>query len=102
MNFLEYLYNFLALDISTLITSKHFPNDLNIQNKAKLIDMIIQRYLDRHQPFCFNNCTDLYHGECDITNDPPFRLGICKCRPGWEGYDCSVKEQVKSKSGSIT
>ncbi len=86
----------LVLDISTLLTRKHFANDSNISNKSKLVEMAIQRYLDRQTPICINNCTDSNHGECDVSSNPPFLLGICKCRPGWRGYDCSEAD-VPSK-----
>lgn len=93
------LIRFFILDISTLLSLKHFPHDTEIQNKVKLVERAIQRYLDRHTPMCVNNCTDTNHGFCDVSNDPPFQLGTCKCLSGWKGYDCSQPD-VQSKFDS--
>ena len=88
----------LVLDLSTLLTRKHFPEDLHIQNKSRLVEFVIERYLERHKPLCINNCTDSSHGICDIISEAPFQLGTCVCRPGWKGYDCSERENgEKSK-----
>ncbi|EGC33751.1 hypothetical protein DICPUDRAFT_36225, partial [Dictyostelium purpureum] len=35
------------------------------------------------QQTCLNNCTDTNHGICNTSN------GICECKSGWTGFDCS-------------
>lgn len=86
----------VLLDIVKLLTRQRFPNDIHIHNKSKLVEMAIQRYLEKQKPVCFNDCTDSNHGECDVSNAASFLLGTCKCRYGWGGNDCSEEgEQIK-------
>ena len=92
------IMNYGVKDLATILTQKHFPADHHIYNKSKILDRVIQRYLDRHVPLCINNCTDSSHGVCDIANNPPFLLGTCVCRPGWKGVDCSQKEHSEPKT----
>ncbi|EGC30375.1 hypothetical protein DICPUDRAFT_41520 [Dictyostelium purpureum] len=35
------------------------------------------------QQTCLNNCIDTNHGICNTSN------GICECKSGWTGFDCS-------------
>ena len=81
-------------DITSLVDRIHFPNDTHINNKSKLIELSIQRYLAKQKPTCINDCTDSSHGECDVSTTTSFLLGTCKCQPGWKGVDCSEQGQL--------
>lgn len=86
------ILSYAVKDITALVDRVHFPNDNRIDNKSKLIEMGIQRYLSKQKPTCINDCTDSIHGECDVSTTPPFLLGTCQCKPGWKGIDCSQQD----------
>ncbi|CAF0800498.1 unnamed protein product [Adineta steineri] len=70
-----------------LLTSQRFPNDVKIHNKSKLIERVLQKYIQ--QPvYCFNNCTDALHGKCVMSGY--FQYGECNCTSGWTGIDCAI------------
>lgn len=74
-------------EIFDLLTTRRFPNDLQIQNKSKLIEQILKRYIQ--QPlYCYNNCTDALHGTCESSGY--FQFGMCNCKENWTGIDCSI------------
>ncbi|CAF0899456.1 unnamed protein product, partial [Didymodactylos carnosus] len=76
-------------NIVNLLSENRFPNDSLIHNKSQLLNMAIQRYLQPNSAFCYNNCTDINHGQCDTSGY--FLFGNCKCNPSWSGLDCSQK-----------
>ncbi|CAF1032288.1 unnamed protein product [Didymodactylos carnosus] len=74
-------------EIVDLLTNGRFPNDIQIQNKSKLIKIMLQKYIQ--QPlYCYNNCTNAEHGTCEASGY--FQFGMCKCNKNWTGIDCSV------------
>ncbi|CAF1015431.1 unnamed protein product [Didymodactylos carnosus] len=69
-------------EIFDLLNKRRFPNDPQIQNKSKLIEEVLTKYIA--QPlFCYNNCVDKSHGTCESSGY--FQFGICKCNQNWTG-----------------
>ncbi|CAF4348501.1 unnamed protein product, partial [Adineta steineri] len=73
--------------ISDLLTTHHFPTDSYINQKAVLIQSVVDRYLS-NPIYCYNQCTDTEHGMC--VDSGYFQFGICKCKLGWTGFDCAT------------
>ncbi|EGC34294.1 hypothetical protein DICPUDRAFT_153496 [Dictyostelium purpureum] len=46
------------------------------------------------QKICLNNCTDTNHGICNTSN------GICDCKSGWVGFDCSSPSNNKNNGNT--
>ncbi|EGC31027.1 hypothetical protein DICPUDRAFT_40565, partial [Dictyostelium purpureum] len=46
------------------------------------------------QQTCLNNCIDTNHGICNTSN------GICKCKSGWTGFDCSSPSNNNNNNGN--
>ncbi|CAF3478674.1 unnamed protein product [Adineta steineri] len=73
--------------ISDLLTTHHFPTDSYINQKAILIQSVVDRYLS-NPIYCYNQCTDTEHGIC--VDSGHFQFGVCKCKSGWTGFDCAT------------
>ncbi|EGC33749.1 hypothetical protein DICPUDRAFT_154121 [Dictyostelium purpureum] len=46
------------------------------------------------QQTCLNNCIDTNHGICNTSN------GICECKSGWTGFDCSSPSNNNNNNGN--
>ena len=96
------IVHFTVAPLSTLLTTYYFPNDRNIDEKRKLFETVVSRYM-RVPLSCASQCS--VYGTCIPTGY--FRLGKCQCDGGWFGPDCSISEPfpngfwvVSSKSGN--
>ncbi|CAF1133106.1 unnamed protein product [Rotaria sordida] len=75
-------------EIFDLLNKRRFPNDSQIQNKSKLIEKVLKKYLQ--QPlYCYNDCTNASHGTCQSSGY--FQFGTCVCNKNWTGNDCSIR-----------
>ncbi|CAF3831322.1 unnamed protein product [Rotaria sp. Silwood1] len=72
-----------------LLTASRFPKDAQIKQKARIIRVLLEKYL-LSPPFCYNSCNG--HGTC-VPSDI-FRIGSCKCDRGYFGEDCSVSAPI--------
>ncbi|CAF4305822.1 unnamed protein product, partial [Rotaria sordida] len=64
---------FSIREIFDLLNKYRFPNDSQIQNKSKLIEKLLKKYIQ--QPlYCYNNCTSTLHGTCESSGY--FQFGI--------------------------
>ena len=75
--------------LTDLLTNKRFSFDPLIEDKARLIEQVWEKY-DGNQKLakCVNDCTSPCHGRCIPTGH--FQFGLCSCNPGFTGHDCSV------------
>ncbi|EGC33750.1 hypothetical protein DICPUDRAFT_36211, partial [Dictyostelium purpureum] len=48
------------------------------------------------QQTCLNNCIDTNHGICNTSN------GICECKSGWTGFDCSSPSNNNNNNNGNT
>jgi hypothetical protein len=76
--------------IFDLLTSERFPGDVNITDKAELIQAALDKYM-ANPVFCYNNCKK---GTCKPSGY--FQFGLCQCDKGYTGYDCSKEPVAKS------
>ncbi|CAF1031723.1 unnamed protein product [Adineta steineri] len=76
--------------LSELLTKERFPNDTQIEDKARLIELVWAKY-DGNQALakCVNDCTSPCHGRCVSTGY--FQFGLCVCQAGFTGHDCSIR-----------
>ena len=76
--------------LSELLTKERFPNDTQIEDKARLIESVWAKY-DGNQKLvkCVNDCTSPCHGGCVPTGY--FQYGLCVCKAGFTGHDCSTR-----------
>ncbi len=93
------IIKFTLRDIFRLFNKRYFPNDTLITNKSKLIEKTLEKYIDG-SIYCYNNCGgNDTRGTCEPTGY--FQFGICKCKPGWSGPDCTTVEPPKIPHGTI-
>ncbi|CAF0962976.1 unnamed protein product [Didymodactylos carnosus] len=86
---------FSAKPITNLISVKRFPLDRSqIANKQQLIQRALDRYTDSPVK-CINDCTG--SGECRSTGKLQF--GLCECKPGFSGPDCSIHSLTPPPQG---
>lgn len=76
--------------MSELLTKDRFPTDHQIEEKARLIELVWAKY-DGNQTLarCVNDCTNPCHGRCVPTGY--FQYGLCICQPSFTGHDCSTR-----------
>ena len=95
------IIKFKVRDIFSLFNKLRFPYDPLIQNKSKLIEKILDRYLNG-TVYCYGKCgSDEGNGICESTGH--FQFGTCKCTPGWTGVNCEtrIEERPKILHGTI-
>jgi hypothetical protein len=75
--------------LTGLLTKQRFPSDPLIEDKARLIEQVWQKF-DGNQKLakCVNDCTSPSHGTCVPAGQ--FQFGLCVCKPGFTGHDCSM------------
>jgi hypothetical protein len=77
--------------IFDLLTERRFPLDRQINEKSKLIEQALNKYIN-NPIYCYNGCSE--HGQC--VDSGYFQFGICKCNSGWTGIDCSLRQQTST------
>ena len=86
-------------DIFRLFTSRNFPQDKLIVNKSKLMEILLEKYLNGSD-YCYDDCmAHMGQGKCESTGY--FRFGKCKCTPGWTGANCALPELPTILDGTI-
>jgi len=73
--------------ISDLLTNHYFSVDSYLDQKARLIRSVVDRYLS-NPVYCYDQCTDTVHGTC--VDSGYFQFGVCQCKPEWTGLNCAI------------
>lgn len=77
--------------ILDLITSHYFPNDTQINEKARAVEQALIQYANEMRINCYRSCTSPANGICQTSNTAnPFMFGTCKCNPRYTGPDCAT------------
>lgn len=93
------IIEFVLQDIMRLFTRNYFPTDPLITNKSRLIEQVLQKYING-SVYCYNNCGgNGIRGTCEPSGY--FQFGVCRCKPGWSGFDCSTPERPKMSKGTL-